>query len=112
MWCAGCTAAFVLFAPLRRRPWPRRLAVLLVGVLLACAATRQWQQLHVASAHPARVLLEGEIVSVPARDGGEFTFDAEVRIVEGPGAGGALRRARLRWRDPGVAPRAGERWRL
>jgi competence protein ComEC len=54
-------------------------------------------------------LLEGHILSIPARDGGEFTFDARVNLLSG--ADRRPRRARLRWRvqEP---PRVGERWRL
>src|SRR5262245_32833350 len=112
LWSAGSMAFGVLLTPLRTQPWPRRLAVLLVGLLLACVTTQRWQRLRVVSAHPdSRMLLEGEIVTVPARDGADFGFDAEVHIVDGPGAGDAPRRARLRWRT-NSPPRVGERWRL
>jgi len=117
LWSAGSMAFGVLLTPLRTQPWPRRLAVLLVGLLLACVTTQRWQRLRVVSAHPdSRMLLEGEIVTVPARDGTDFGFDAEVNIVDGsrrdgPGAGDAPRRARLRWRT-NSPPRVGERWRL
>ncbi len=118
LWCAGTIAGAVLLSPLRAMPWPRRQALIVIGLLLACVATLHWQQARVAAAQPdSRVLLEGEIVSVPARDGAEFGFDAAVRIVDDSGisatvVGETLRRARLRWRDPVVAPRVGERWRL
>jgi len=74
----------------------------------------QWQQLRLApSGNDVRVLLEGIVVTVPARDGAELRFDAEVRVLEGQGAGDSRRRlARLAWRDPPIEPRVGERWRL
>ena len=109
LWCAGATSGVVWLLPLRARPWPRRLALGITGSFLACVVTLHWQRLRIESDHPdGRMLLEGEIITVPARDGAEFGFDAEVRI----GAGEPLRRARVRWRDPAVAPRVGERWRL
>ncbi len=113
LWCAGIGVAGTLLTPLRAMPGARRLALLLGGSWLAWLAVSCWQaSLLPPRAPDARVLLEGEITSVPARDGAELGFDAEVRIVVGPGAGNAPRRARLRWRDAEVAPRVGERWRL
>jgi competence protein ComEC len=113
LWCAGIGVAGTLLTPLRAMPGARRLASLLAGLWLAWLAVGCWQASSLRPPAPdARVLLEGEISSVPTRDGAELGFDAEVRIVVGPGAGHAPRRARLRWRDAQVAPRVGERWRL
>jgi competence protein ComEC len=102
--------AVVLLTPLRVAVVPRRLALLLGGMALAWLPVARWTALHVpARAADERVLLEGHILTVPARDGGEFTFDARVRMVSD--ADRRPRLARLRWRiqEP---PRVGERWRL
>lgn len=108
---AACPVA-VGGAWLARGAWPvAALAALVLGQVLATQATRTWQELHVAAAD-TRLLLEGTVRGVPVREGAELRFDAEVRIVEGLAAPDARpRRARLRWRDAPVAPRAGERWR-
>jgi competence protein ComEC len=110
LWCAGIAAAAVLLSPLRARPSLRWVAWLLGGLCLAGGTTARWQVLRLLpAAADQRVLLEGQIVSVPARDGADVGFDAEVRILEGAGTGQAWRHARLRWRVA-VAPRVGERW--
>ena len=111
-WAALLAATIVLCAPLRQRPWPRALALLLAGLGLALHDTQQWQSFRVTGASAdTRVLLEGEVSGVPARDGPEVRFDAVIRIVAAQGGESGLRRARLSWRDPPVVPRAGERWR-
>jgi competence protein ComEC len=113
LWCASIVCIAVLLAAPRGQRAARRLALLLGGSCLAWAMVAHWQALCLRPAGPdARVLLEGRILGVPAHDGPEIRFDAEVRVLEGPGAGSSVRRARLRWRDPTAAPRVGERWRL
>jgi competence protein ComEC len=113
MWCAGIGVAGTLLTPLRALSVARRLALLLGGLWLGWLSVGCWQASLLRPPAPdSRVLLEGEISSVPARDGAELGFDAEVHILAGPGAGDAPRRARLRWRDAATAPRVGERWRL
>jgi competence protein ComEC len=113
LWCAGVGGVVVLLTPLRAWRAARCLALLLAGLCLAWGAVARWQAAGLRPAGPdTRVLLEGQISGVPARRGGVIDFDAEVRVLEGPGAGDARRRARLRWRDAPVMPGAGERWRL
>src|SRR5262245_6565773 len=108
LWVALGGAALVLLSPLRREAWPRWLALLLLGYALALHATQEWQQRRLTpTAGEPRVLLEGEVVSVPANVGGEWRFDADVQWLPGH----ERRRARLAWRDPAVPPRVGERWR-
>jgi competence protein ComEC len=110
LWCAGIAAAAVLLTPSRARPAARCVAWVLGGLCLAGFTAARWQALRLPPAVPdQRVLLEGQIVTVPARDGADVGFDAEVRVLKGPGAGEARRRARLRWRV-NVSPRVGERW--
>ena len=113
-WVAGLFSAAVLLSPARRALPARRLAFLLAGMTFVCASARQWQELHLApTSTDTRLLLEGTILSVPARSGADLNFDAQVRILDGPGARDArLRRARLAWREPAIEPRVGERWRL
>lgn len=113
LWCAGIASAAVWFSGLRAWRTARCLALLLGGLCLAWLAVTRWQALCVRpTGRDARVLLEGQIRGVPASDGAELGFDADVRVLEGPGAGEAYRHARLRWRDAPSAPRVGERWRL
>ena len=50
------------------------------------------------------------MVSVPARVGAEWRFDADVQPLASD-RDGRQRRARLAWREAPVAPRVGERWR-
>ena len=84
--------------------------LLAAGMALSTQAVGEWQQLQWrASGDGARVLLVGTVRGVPARDGAEIRFDAEVRVAGRP-ADGRVRRARLSWRDAPVMPRAGERW--
>ena len=109
LWCAGIAGAAVLLSPWRS-PAPRCVAMVLIGLCLAGFKVVHWQALRVVPARPdERVLLEGQIISVPGRDGAEVGFDAEVHILAGPRAGAQPRRARLRWRVEG-SPRVGERW--
>jgi competence protein ComEC len=110
LWCASIATVAVLLSPLRASLAVRCVAWVLGGLCLAGITTVRWQALRLPPAAPdERVLLEGQIVSVPARDSDDVGFDAEVRVLKGAGAGPAWRRARLRWRV-NVAPRVGERW--
>ncbi|HET9865012.1 MAG TPA: DNA internalization-related competence protein ComEC/Rec2 [Steroidobacteraceae bacterium] len=111
-WLSGAFAlvALVWLTPLRVAPAPRRLALLLGGMVLACVPLARWAALHVpAREHDERVLLEGRILSVPAHAGGEYAFDAQVSLVSRVDRRARL--ARLRWRVQ-APPRVGERWRL
>jgi competence protein ComEC len=112
-WACGITAAGVLLSPLRNQVVARRLALLLAGMTFVCISVIRWQELRLTpDSADTRVLLTGTILTVPARNRAELGFDAEVRILEGPGADQRPRRARLAWRDPTIEPRVGERWRL
>lgn len=111
-WVALAAALLVLLSPLRHRAWPRGLAVFVAGLWLALSAIHHWQSLRVVNTTPdTRLLLEGTVMSVPARDGAELYFDADVRMVDPASTDPRLRRARLAWRNAPVAPRVGERWR-
>ncbi len=75
-----------------------RAALLLVGLGVAWGSTWHWLSLRVpASAADQRVLLEGRILSVPAREGAEMHFDVTGTLVDGPDT--RVRTARLIWRD-------------
>src|SRR6186713_188243 len=77
LWCAGVAAAAVLLSPLRAGPAARCAAWVLGGLCLAGSTAAQWQALRLpTAASDQRVLLEGQIVSVPARDGSDVGFDA------------------------------------
>lgn len=107
------TLACCALAGLWRHAWSRRIALLMLGLLLSNSAIARWHSLWVPTHSPdARLLLEGTVATVPARFGAEVRFDAEVSIVEGvAGPDARVRRVRLTWRDAPVVPRAGERWR-
>jgi competence protein ComEC len=111
MLAAGVTTLLVLATSLRHCPGLRRAALLLAGLLLVWIGALHWQSLRVpASAPDSRLLFEGRIVSVPAREGTEVRFDIAGTIVDGRDS--RERVARLVWRDARVVPRVGERWRL
>ena len=113
LWIAAASTLLVLGTRLRNFTTPRHLAWLVAGMVLASASTREWQALCVpASSADTRVLVEGVIRGVPARDGAELRFDVDAVIVEGEPRDSHIRHARVVWRDAPVAPRAGERWRL
>jgi competence protein ComEC len=118
MWTAAAIAAVIFATRCRHCPSLRHGALLLAGMALAWHSTGQWLDLRIGVPGEARVLLEGSIVTVPAREGAELRFDIEGVILDGHLAAGLgrhdtrLRTARLRWRDASLAPRAGERWRL
>jgi competence protein ComEC len=111
MLVASASVTLVLPTRLRHRTSLRFGAWLLAGMLLSWGGTRHWQSLRVpTSTADARLLFEGHILSVPAREGAELRFDVAGIVVD---SGDARERiARLVWRDARVAPRAGERWRL
>jgi competence protein ComEC len=105
----ACT--LVLLTRLRHHAWVRSLAMAIFGMALAALSVARWQELRLAPVSAdTRVLLEGMIRGVPAQEGAEWRFDAEVTLVGAP-ADPRRRRARLTWRNAPVAPRAGERWR-
>jgi competence protein ComEC len=117
MWwmsAAVASALLVFVSPLRHRASSRAVALLLAGMGLAWGVTHHWLTLRMpASAAGVRVLIDARIVTVPARDGGALRFDAVGTILDGQQVPDErVRRARLIWRDPVAAPRAGERWRL
>jgi len=114
LWCTPLACLAAAWPPLRRVAAIRSLAWLLTGLWLAQVVTREWWELRLLpSGSDTRVWLEGRIDTVPARDGLEVSFDAEMRVLEGPGASdGRRRRVRLTWRDPPAVPRVGEHWRL
>ncbi len=110
---AGTCVVLVLTTPLRSRASLRRLALVLMGMALAWCPTRQWLTLQVPVSVDARVLFEGRIITVPAREGAELFFDVEGVIVDGAGPRDRrVRLARLAWREVRIVPRAGEHWRL
>lgn len=57
-----------------------------------------------------RVLVEARVLTIPVAGERGTTFDAA--LVLDPRAGGARVMARMVWRQPRVAPRVGETWRL
>lgn len=112
-WLFAATAALVCCAlsGLWRQAWPRRIALFGLGLLMTQGVIKHWESLLLpANATYSRLLLEGIVIGVPARFGADLRFDAEVRIIEGPGRDSRWRRARLAWGDAPVVPRAGERW--
>jgi competence protein ComEC len=118
MLTAGALALLIFATPLRRCFILKQGALLLAGMVLTWHSTQQWLGLRVEVPSESRVLIEGQVSSVPAREGAELRFDLASVIVEGHREAGLsqpdtrIRNARLRWRNAGIAPRAGERWRL
>lgn len=111
MLVASVTVVLVFATPLRHRATFGCAALLLAGMLMAWGGTRHWLSLRVpASTADARLLFEGCILSVPAREGTELRFDVAGIVIDSGDA--RVRIARLVWRDARVAPRVGERWRL
>jgi competence protein ComEC len=95
----------------RHRSTLRHGAMLVAGMLLAWQSMQGWLDLRVTvPAAETRVLFEGRLVSVPAREGAELRFDVEGFIVDGRDT--RARTARLTWRYAPLAPRSGERWRF
>jgi competence protein ComEC len=114
-WLLGAAASVLLTFGTRLRYCGivRHLAWLLAGMVLASACTHRWLALCLpAASAETRVLVEGVIHGLPARDGAELQFDMDAIIVEGRPGDAHSRQARVMWRNAPVAPRAGERWRL
>lgn len=110
---AAVSAVLTLGSRLRSFAIARLLGCLLAGMVFASATTHRWLALCLpATAADTRVLVEGVIRGVPARDGAELRFDIEAVIVEGEPRDANPRHARVVWRDAPVTPRAGERWRM
>ena len=108
---ASVSAMAVLLTGLRQSPGASRLAMLLIGLGLAWVSTGHWWSLRVSpSRADERVLFEGRILSVPAREGAEVRFDVEGILVSGPDT--RVRTARLVWRSAPQVPQVNERWRL
>ena len=110
---AGLAAALALLGVARNSHAVRCLAWALLGLVLSGESSRHWLALQLSPAErDTRVLLDAVIDSVPVREGEELRFDAEVRVLEGPGSrDGRVRHARLSWRVE-EAPQVGERWQL
>jgi competence protein ComEC len=109
----AASVTLVLGTRMRNLATVRNLAWLLAGMVFAVASAREWQALRVpATSADTRLLVEGVIRGVPARDGAELRFDVDAVIVEGQPRDAHSRHVRLIWRDAPVVPRAGERWRL
>ncbi|HET7811292.1 MAG TPA: DNA internalization-related competence protein ComEC/Rec2 [Steroidobacteraceae bacterium] len=111
---AALMCLLALWSPVRRSPAVGCMAWSMLGLALASESARHWLELQISSpARDTRLLLDAVVASVPERDGAELRFDAEVRLLEGPGShDGRLRHARLSWRDPAQPPQPGERWSL
>ena len=110
---AAASAMLVRVSCLRALTSGRLLVWLLTGMVLASMSTREWLALRIpAGSADTRVLVDGVILGVPARDGVELRFDVDAVIVEGMSRDARSRHARLVWRDAPFAPRAGEHWRL
>jgi len=110
---AAASAALAFGTRMRNFTIVRLLAGLLAGMVLASASTQRWASQRVpATAAETRVLVEGVIRGVPARDGAELHFDIDAVIVDGGPRDKQVRHARVSWRDAATSPRAGERWRL
>ncbi|HEU4779132.1 MAG TPA: DNA internalization-related competence protein ComEC/Rec2 [Steroidobacteraceae bacterium] len=112
---AGVSATLIFMTRLRKAATPRRLAALLTGMVLAWTSAHQWLALQLPAPADARLLVDGIIRSVPARDGAELRFDIEARILEGGPRDASMsrvRRVRLVWRDASTVPRPAERWQL
>ncbi len=113
----------LILALLRRPPFARVLAVLILGALWSMldAGALKWSPLPDALTR-APLLVEGRITSVPADAGfaRRFLFEVERAWTDpGPGHPGAALEpsgfrglVRLSWYQPGPGLRAGERWRL
>ena len=112
---ASASAVLALVTRLRESPVVLHFGWLITGLVLASVSTQQWLSLSIP-ATDSRVLLEGVIRGVPARDGAELRFDIDAVIVDGgveiAPRDAQMRHARVVWRDAPRAPRVGERWRL
>jgi hypothetical protein len=79
---ASISAMLTLGTRLRRCMAVRQFGWLLAGFALASISTQRWLALCVPATE-GRVLLEGVIPGVPARDGAELRFDVDALLVDG-----------------------------
>lgn len=85
----------------------------LLGQLLAYAHSHDWQQRRLPEGGAqVRVLVEGRVASIPAREGATLRFDLAAESLQGLSGSQGARTLRVDWRDPHASPRVGERWRL
>lgn len=111
-------AAFVVIgwamSPLRRCGRAMPCACLIAGMCLSSYSAQQWCDSQVpAWGADSRLLIEGRIDGVPAREGQTLRFDVTTARSEGAGATDSrVRRIRVTWREPVTEPRAGEHWQL
>ncbi len=101
-------------SPLRRCRRATPLACLLAGLCLSSFNAQQWSHSVIPPRGPdMRLLIDGRIAGVPARQGAVLVFEVEASRVDGAGvADSRARRFRVSWREPAAEPRAGERWQL
>lgn len=126
IWCAGaCLALFggwqpgsvlllsmAIVALAAAACGSLRMACLLGGFLLtSVVAQQQVERRWPAALDGQRVVVEGQIRGIPADDGAQRRFDFEGAIVV-PSSLARPVRLRVTARVAGLAPRAGERWRL
>jgi competence protein ComEC len=105
---ASAGALALLAAALRRSV----LACLLGGfVVTGLVAQARLDARWPAARAGERVLVSGEVASLPARRGAAIEFDLQARVIAPVTLARELR-VRVQWRAPQVAPRAGERWQL
>ncbi len=110
---AAATLSIAAFARASGSRALRIAAVMLLGFALASVATRTWLEHRVAAhADGERLLVEGEIVSVPMRRGDEVSFDALVRVIAPRDQASApTRKFRVSWRKAPTTVFAHARWR-
>lgn len=110
---AACLLTAWAFSSWRHQPACMACSLVLVGQLLAGLHSAQWLRLRLPEAGAdTRVLAEGIIQSVPAREGVALRFDLRAESIQGVALSPAERTLRVEWRDPHARPRVGERWRL
>ncbi len=115
-WMCGAGPLVIAWmaSPLRHDERATSLACVLLGLFASSVVALEWRQalLPVQGAE-TRLLIEGRVSGVPAREGGVLHFDLETLRVEGAGLRDTHpRRVRVSWREPPAEPRAGEQWRL
>ncbi|MDF3019224.1 MAG: internalization-related competence protein ComEC/Rec2 [Steroidobacteraceae bacterium] len=87
--------------------------MVLAGQLLAFAQSYDWQKRRLPEGgSDTRVLAEGRVATIPAREGASLRFDLAADSIEGLPATHSGSILRVEWRDPHASPRVGERWRL
>lgn len=107
------TTALIAMVVGRDRLGVRVMAAALLGFALASEAARDWlERRWPLEAHDERVIVEGEIVTVPTRRGGDVTFDARVRVREPSTlAGDVPLTLRIVWRGAPREVHAHSAWR-